>query len=71
MKITQITSENTVSEAPGAGVLNKIGNTIKSKVGFTAGGRAEAKGKLQGDAKTKEIFTKWRTYLGTQGGNPY
>tara|TARA_Y200000002_G_C22260044_1_gene487527 strand:+ start:34 stop:591 length:558 start_codon:yes stop_codon:yes gene_type:complete len=75
MKITQITSENTVSEAPGntgiGNLVRKGAAKVAGALGGTAGKgfAAGVQGGLDADAKMKDIFTKWRAYLGTQGGN--
>ena len=65
MKITQITSENVVNEAPGGNVLGNVARKVGAK-----GTAAGMQGKNDANAKAKELFTQYRGYMGQTGGNP-
>ena len=72
MKITQITSENTVSEAPGGSALGNIARKVGAKVAGAVGAKGTAAGmtgKAQANDRSKEIFVQYRQYMGNVGGN--
>tara|TARA_B100000035_G_scaffold165556_1_gene141236 strand:- start:799 stop:1386 length:588 start_codon:yes stop_codon:yes gene_type:complete len=73
MKITQITSENVVNEAPGGNVLGNVARKVGAKVAGAVGAKGTAagmQGKNDANAKAKELFTQYRGYMGQTGGNP-
>ena len=73
MKITQITSENVVSEAPGGSALGNIARKVGAKVAGAVGAKGTAAGmtgKVDANKRAKEIFTQYRQYMGQTGGNP-
>lgn len=72
MKITQITSENTVSEAPGGSALGNIARKVGAKVAGAVGAKGTAAGmtgKAQANDRSKEIFVQYKQYMGQVGGN--
>lgn len=73
MKITQITSENIVSEAPGGSALGNIARKVGAKVAGAVGAKATAAGmtgKADANDRSKEMFTQYRAFMGQTGGNP-
>ena len=72
MKINQIVTETTVSEAPGGSALGNLARKAGAKVAGAVGAKGTAagmKGKVDQNARAKEIFTQYRGYMGQTGGN--
>ena len=66
MKITQITSENIVSEAPGGSALGNIARKVGAKVAGAVGAKATAAGmtgKADANDRSKEMFTQYRAFM--------
>lgn len=73
MKITQITTESTLKEAPGGSALGNVARKVGAKVAGAVGAKATAAGmtgKVDQNAKAKEIFVQWKGYMGQTGGDP-
>ena len=72
MKINQIVTETTVSEAPGGSALGNLARKAGAKVAGAVGAKGTAagmSGKVDQNARAKEIFTQYRGYMGQTGGN--
>ena len=72
MKINQIVTETTVSEAPGGSALGNLARKAGAKVAGAVGAKGTAAGmtgKVDQNARAKEIFTQYRGYMGQTGGN--
>ena len=72
MKINQIVTETTISEAPGGNVLGNLAKKAGAKVAGAVGAKATAagiQGGLDANARAKEIFTQYRSFMGQTGAN--
>ena len=73
MKVQQIISESEVNEAPGGGVLGNLAKKAGAKIAGAVGAKgtqAGLQGKLDANARAKELYTSFRAYMGQTGGDP-
>ena len=70
MKVHHIISENNqVVEAPGGNWAGNLMTKVASKIG-TAGSKAGAQGKLDANARAKDLWTAFNKFAGQTGVNP-